>query len=117
MTNEDPTQPLTEPISEAKQSVDNRRSDGTFGPNNVANPQGRPKKNWTMTDLIEDALEEADETGEAYKKIITRKLRSLAVRGELPAIKEIIDRVDGKAKESVNIESQGGFTVILKREP
>jgi hypothetical protein len=114
---EDPTAPLTEPISEAKQSVDNRRSDGTFGPNNVANPHGRPKKTWTMTDLIEDSLNEADETGEPYKKIIARKLRSIAVRGDLQAIKEVIDRMDGKAKESVDVNAQGGFTVVLKREP
>ncbi len=59
------------------------------------NPGGRPKREWTMTGLIEDSLEEQDNTGVSYKVTIAKKLRQLARNGDLGAIKEINNRIDG----------------------
>jgi|GEM_PF-2322656 len=83
----DPTKPLT--AHESDKQANNRP--GQFQPGQSGNPHGRPKKEWTMTYLIEESLEEADETGISYKRIIANKLRSLAVSGDLRAIKEIFD--------------------------
>lgn len=65
------------------------------------NRNGRPPKDWTMASLIREAGEEAGETGEPRKKIIARKLAELAEKGDMQAIKEFNDRLDGKPKQNV----------------
>lgn len=116
MNNDDPTAPL---VLEAEQQVKTKRLP-TVGfhtnPERI-NKNGAPKKEWTMAGILHDALEEQDETGVPFKKIIIKKLRTLAMRGDLQAIKEVLDRIDGKSKESLEVQGQVGFTVILKREP
>lgn len=62
----------------------------------AANPNGRPKRAWTVQGLIEDAMEEADETGVPAKKLIYQKLVKLAKNGDIQAIRELNDRLDGK---------------------
>lgn len=59
------------------------------------NPKGRPKRAWTMTGLLEEALEEQDEKGIPYKKTIAQRLTKLAHAGDLGAIKEVNNRIDG----------------------
>lgn len=78
-----------------------------FKKGQIANPNGRPKREWTVQGLIEDAMEEADETGVPAKKIIYQKLVALAKRGDIQAIKELNDRLDGKAKQSTDITTGG----------
>ena len=65
----------------------------------AANPNGRPKREWTVKGLIEEALEEENEQGIPYKKIVTMKLRQLAARGDMAAIKEINQRLDGMPEQ------------------
>jgi len=90
-----------EPIAEAKQAVDNRQPDGTFGPGNVANPYGRPKKGWTWRDLINDELlvqlqsKDGGPSIEARKAIVKR-LVLMAVGGDIQAVRELFDRTEGK---------------------
>ena len=59
------------------------------------NLNGRPKREWTVAGLIEEALEEQDTDGVSYKIKVTDKLRQLALRGDMNAIKEINQRLDG----------------------
>lgn len=66
-----------------------------FKPGESGNPKGAPKKEWTMKGLLEESLEEQDETGTPYKRIIARKLRNLAAKGDMVAIKEVNNRMDG----------------------
>lgn len=72
-----------------------------------ANPNGRPKREWTWTGLLEDAMEEKNETGESYKKIVTQKLRELGVKGDMTAIKEILNRMDGMPQQKTDVTSGG----------
>jgi len=65
------------------------------------NPKGRPPKDWTMTSLIREALEESNETKVPRNKIIARKLAELAEKGDMQAIKEINNRLDGMPSQSV----------------
>lgn len=83
------------------------RNEFTFKPGETGNPNGRPKKEWTWAGLIEDAMEEQDETGQPYKKIIAKKLRTLAKAGDLGAIKEIFNRMDGMPTQAVDHTSGG----------
>lgn len=91
--------------------VDNRRPDGTFGPGNIANPNGRPKRGWTWADLLEDAAEEVltakDGQQISAKKAIAKRLLMMAVEGDRQAIKDIMDRTDGYPASTTDITSKG----------
>ncbi len=73
-----------------------------FQPGNNANPNGRPPKEWTMASLIREAAEEAGETGIPRSKIIARKLAELAEKGDMQAIKEFNNRLDGMPKQTID---------------
>ena len=75
------------------------------------NERGRPKREWTWDGLLEEAMEEQDETGESYKKIVVRKFRTLCAKGDMIAIKELFNRMDGMPKQTLdaifkNIDSE-----------
>lgn len=74
-------------------------------PQNI-NRNGRPKREWTMAGLIEEALEECDETGQPYKKVIARKLRELASKGDIVAIKEVNNRLDGMPQQDLTSKGE-----------
>lgn len=69
--------------------------------NQAAVGHGRPKREWTWSSLMEEAMEEEDETGEPFKKIIVKKMRALGVKGDMMAIKEIINRMDGMPQQDI----------------
>lgn len=71
------------------------------------NRKGRPPKAWTMSSLIEEALEEELEKGTPVKKQIAKKLAQMAVRGDIQAIKEINDRIDGRPKQFIDHTTNG----------
>lgn len=77
-------------------------------PQNI-NRKGAPKKDWTMASLIREAAEEAGETGEPRSKIIARKLADLAEKGDMQAIKEFNNRLDGMPKQT--LEHEGGLDI------
>ncbi len=77
------------------------------------NPKGRPKGARSMTTILREMLEteiETDVDGEKVKMqfqdAIIRKLLQKASKGEIKAITEIFDRIEGKAKQelSMNVE-------------
>lgn len=74
----------------------------------AANPNGRPKKEWTFKGLIEDALEEQNEKKIPYKKILMYKLRELGLKGDIAAIKEIMNRLDGMPTQKQEISGKDG---------
>lgn len=78
----------------------------------VLNPTGRPKREWTWSGLLEQSMEEQDETGEPYKSIIIKKLRKLAMSGDIVAMKEILNRMDGMPKQ--DIETKGNVTMNVR---
>jgi len=82
------------------------------------NPKGRPKRDWTVAGLIEEAMEAEDETGIPYKKAVYDKLVLLAKKGDVMAIKEINNRLDGMPKQSVEIGNKDNkpFYVELPRK-
>lgn len=74
-----------------------------FKPGESGNPKGRPPKEWTMSAMYKQAAEEASETGEPKYKIVARKLLELAEKGDMQAIKELGNRIDGMPKQSVEL--------------
>jgi hypothetical protein len=77
-----------------------------FKPGQSGNPEGRPKKFITLvSDALREKLKEIQpETQQTYAVALADKLVTAALDGELPvnAIREIVDRVEGKAKERVD---------------
>ena len=74
-----------------------------FQPGQSGNPGGRPKD--TLTPLLRELL---NTDNEAEKRVIVKALLSAAKvmgRGQVSALKEIFDRIDGKVPDTHKIES------------
>jgi hypothetical protein len=60
------------------------------------NPGGRPKKDWTWAKLLERVGEEIEpKSGKKFKELVSRRLWLECVNGNLIAIKELFNRMDG----------------------
>lgn len=81
-------------MNEPVKPVENRQAFGKFGPHNNANPNGRPKKQHSLTDALTQILTEQPEI---KKALITKTLKLALESGDMEAIKLLWDRVDGKA--------------------
>lgn len=77
------------------------------------NRNGAPKKEWTMTELYKEAGDEADETGEPKKKIVARKLWEIAQKGDVTAIKELGNRIDGMPKQTIAGDSENPLALNI----
>jgi hypothetical protein len=104
-----------------------RNPDGTFGPGNNANPNGRPRKETTFSDIARTLLASREIHIEyTYPKegrLLTSKLNIVSsntlnhslvaalikdgLDGNVAAIKELIDRTEGKAQEYKDVTSGG----------
>ena len=84
------------------------------------NRKGRPPKEYCLTDILKEQgnmedVEIADGVKIARKEAIAQKLWSLAMSGDVNALKYIYDRVDGKPRQSLDIENTG--SVIINLDP
>lgn len=61
-------------------------------PGESGNPKGRPPKGESLTETLETVVD---------KNEIARKLYELAMEGDIPALKYIYDRIDGRPKETI----------------
>jgi len=86
--------------------------DNYFKPGESGNPNGRPKRDWTVQGLIEEAMEEQDQTGVPAKKAIYQKLVALAKRGDIQAVKEINQRLDGMPQQKTDVNLSGQPIII-----
>ena len=77
------------------------------------NPGGRPKKDWTWAKLLEEAGEEIDpKSGKKFKEQVSIKLWEACLKGNIPAIKELFNRMDGMPLQKLGGDSDNPF--ILK---
>jgi hypothetical protein len=80
------------------------------------NRKGRPKKGQTLTDILDWALDQKrkiknEETGEEksllLRQMLAQRLIHKAVdEGDVPAIRYIYDRIDGKPKETIEMSEK-----------
>ena len=75
------------------------------------NRNGAPKKEWTMTEQYKRALEEENETGVPRHTIVAKKLVQLAERGDVIAIKELGNRIDGMPNQSISGPDNGPIKI------
>lgn len=86
----------------------------TFQPGWAGGP-GRPKKNEAMRAALERALAIKDpETGKPDRDAIALALVKEAKRGNVDAIKQIFDRVDGKVREERTVEQTGEVKHVVE---
>jgi hypothetical protein len=80
------------------------------------NRRGRPKKGQTLTDILDWALDQKrkiknEETGEEksllLRQMLAQRLIHKAVdEGDVPAIRYIYDRIDGKPKKTIEMSEK-----------
>jgi hypothetical protein len=61
----------------------------------AANPNGRPREPWSWSGLIREAMERKNLDGEPIKEAVANALVDKAIQGDVAAIKEIGNRIDG----------------------
>jgi len=94
-----------------------------FKPGQSGNPGGRPKKQ-PVTDYLIDQLDqpipdtmkqklppvfvEVYGTDATFGQLLAFKLVTQGLKGDIQAAKEVLDRVEGKVKQSVAMGAEGG---------
>ena len=77
-------------------SPDTSRDDaGRWMPGTSGNPAGRPVGRGSITTELRRLLAETDADGVAVHTRIAERLIHMAKQGDLKAIREVLDRVDG----------------------
>lgn len=94
--------------------VENRQPNGKFGPGNIANPNGRPKKEHALTEILNDMMT-ADPN--IKKALITRLIKiALYSKDEdtvIKAIDKIWERTDGKPVQLTELAVKNNQPVLL----
>ena len=75
------------------------------------NPGGRPKSGLSYTDLIRKEAEEVVEfDGQKLKQktLVVNKLYELAREGSIPALKYLMDRIDGTPRQTMELGVDDG---------
>lgn len=87
-------------------------------PGQSGNPKGRPRKERSLTTILDKEGGEKDVTigDKSYskKEILAKKLWVLALNGDLAAIKYIFDRIDGRPdlRKEVDMEVSGAEDIV-----
>ena len=78
------------------------------------NPAGRPKKGKTLTEALESTLDKKGKGGKLKRTLLAETLVELAItERNIAAIKYIMDRVDGRPTESIEL-TDGAVDARLK---
>ncbi len=82
------------------------------------NPAGRPALGQCITDQIRKELDKQAVTGKSNIELIAKAIIELAKnpdkRGFVPAIKELLDRIEGRVPEKHQIESDAPINITFK---
>ena len=81
------------------------KEDTQFKPGQSGNPNGRPKGTLSLVSLIKQKLEEEDpEDGKTFaSKIIEKYIKEALSKNDGTAIRDLIDRIDGKAMQRMSV--------------
>lgn len=88
-----------------------RDEQGRFVPGQTGNPNGRPKGSISMVDKLRQYLQDHPEEAD---KLISSLIQQ-GTTGNTVAIKEILDRIDGKVTDTHRIEGDIPISIIYKQ--
>jgi len=80
------------------------------------NPGGRPKKT-PLADACRELLNKPvprDRSGRSYAEAIAERLAKEALAGNIPAAREIADRAEGKARQSMEVSGPAGRALEIQ---
>ncbi len=75
----------------------------SFKPGQSGNPNGRPKRDWTWSGVLEQAVQEQIESGGQIKEIVGKALVKECLKGNIQAIKELMNRMDGMPNQPTDL--------------
>lgn len=81
-----------------------------FKPGQSGNPNGRPKSK-PFKAALQKALDAAGDDKDMLK-LVADALVGKAMMGDVPAIKELADRLDGKVSQPIDGDGEGGPIVM-----
>jgi len=93
-----------------------RDENGRILPGYTANKNGRPKgslafktalERWANENAGKLKMKDGTEVEVTALELVTRKLVEMAMEGDIQAIREVSDRMDGKAKQSIDHTTDG----------
>jgi len=81
--------------------------DTQFKKGEVNNPNGRPKKEYCLTDILKEQGETEDVQTSNGQKIsrknaLGQKLWAMAMGGDITAMRYVYDRIDGKPNQTID---------------
>ena len=76
---------------------------------------GRPPKEKSFANMLRIAINEANDKGGTKLRDVADALLSKAISGDVPAIKEVADRLDGKVPQGIEGDSENPIAVELIR--
>lgn len=96
--------------------VSNRQRATQWKPGQSGNPAGRPPNTRYISEILREKLLEKTSEGKTHAELIAEALIELSkdakMRGFVPAIKELLDRIEGKVPETHKFE--GDVPVIIQ---
>ena len=93
-----------------------RDANGRLKKGSTANPNGRPKKDTSITELVRKKAELEISPGKTYADAIAEKLLELAAAGDMTAIKYYADRTDGTPKQTQEINLAANVSIDTEFE-
>jgi hypothetical protein len=76
---------------------------------------GRPPKEKSFANMLNIAIKEANEQGITKLREVADALVAKAISGDVPAIKEIAERLDGKVPQAVVGDDEGDPINMIAR--
>jgi len=71
------------------------------------NPNGRPKRGETLTDILNMKSQVIDPAQKLpIRELIAEKLLKLAMDGDIAALKYVYDRIDGTPRQSIDLDAK-----------
>ena len=94
------------------------KEDTQFKPGNCANPNGRPKGTFSIVGMIKDKLQEIPKgQKETYAQLLVKKyMHKALVDGNDKIIRDLVDRIDGKAALKIDHTTNGESVNPIKVE-